>query len=272
MMYYEGLSCPVCGKPFTAGEDIVVCPQCGLPHHRECWFTQNQCAMAYAHGTEAQWSRPDTTATEPPEQPPYTYAPPVQEYTPAFTPNPVAENHAPEQHIGGYALSDLTAVVGSNTRYYIPRFFRLFQTGSGGWNWAAFLLGHWWLLYRKQYKLGIALFAIQTVLDLLAMFMTRGLSPNATMAEMMEFLTQQPLLIPWMFAYYAYLFFHVWLGLRGNRLYLQSCQKKIRRLRTKTPDLSAMELASAGGTAVGIVAVFYMLSYLISLATTYFIG
>ena len=44
--YYEGLSCPVCAKAFTADEDIVVCPQCGLPHHRACWKSVGQC---YAH-------------------------------------------------------------------------------------------------------------------------------------------------------------------------------------------------------------------------------
>ena len=37
MFFYEGCQCPVCGKSFQESDDIVVCPQCGAPHHRECW-------------------------------------------------------------------------------------------------------------------------------------------------------------------------------------------------------------------------------------------
>ena len=57
MLYYEGLSCPVCKKPFAENEDIVACPQCGLPHHRSCWMTVGHCYLAEKHGTEEQWSR-----------------------------------------------------------------------------------------------------------------------------------------------------------------------------------------------------------------------
>lgn len=266
MLYYEGLSCPVCKTPFAAGDDMVVCPQCGLPHHRECWLKENRCAMADAHGTEQQWNR----ERQPPDfEPKASYNPPVQEYTPAYVPNPIVENYHQEQYVDDVALSDLTAIVGSNTRYYIPRFLRVSQSGSGGWNWSAFLLGQWWLIYRKQYLLGIFMFVAQTVLDLLVVFMCKDLSPNATMTEMMDLLLQHPMLIPWTLAYYAYLFSHILLGLRGNRLYLRNCQKKIRRLRNKTPDISSAELVSYGGTAMGIVAIFYMLSYLLSLASSY---
>lgn len=57
MFFYEGLSCPVCGKPFEEGEDIVACPQCGAPHHRDCWKREGHCHFADAHGTAQQWSR-----------------------------------------------------------------------------------------------------------------------------------------------------------------------------------------------------------------------
>ena len=57
MLYYEGLTCPVCNKHFEEGEDIVTCPHCGLPHHRSCWLQENRCHDAENHGTENQWSR-----------------------------------------------------------------------------------------------------------------------------------------------------------------------------------------------------------------------
>lgn len=64
MFYYEGLSCPVCGKPFVAEDDIVVCPKCGLPHHRECWKRVGHCYEVKKHDTAEQWTRERGTAQQ----------------------------------------------------------------------------------------------------------------------------------------------------------------------------------------------------------------
>ena len=34
-MKYTGIPCAACGKKFTAEDDVVVCPECGTPHHRD---------------------------------------------------------------------------------------------------------------------------------------------------------------------------------------------------------------------------------------------
>ena len=57
MFFYDRLSCPVCKKPFTEGDDVVACPQCGLPHHRACWASEGKCHEFDKHGTPEQWSR-----------------------------------------------------------------------------------------------------------------------------------------------------------------------------------------------------------------------
>lgn len=36
-----GQACPVCQQPFTAGDDIVVCDEDQVPHHRQCWVANN---------------------------------------------------------------------------------------------------------------------------------------------------------------------------------------------------------------------------------------
>ena len=64
--YFEGLSCPVCNNPFVSDDDIVVCPQCGLPHHRECWKSIGQCFEHAKHGTSQQWSRDNHTSNTAP--------------------------------------------------------------------------------------------------------------------------------------------------------------------------------------------------------------
>ncbi len=57
MFFYEGLSCPHCHRRFEESDDVVACPVCGAPHHRDCWKEADGCACREAHGTEHQWSR-----------------------------------------------------------------------------------------------------------------------------------------------------------------------------------------------------------------------
>ena len=65
MFFYEGYVCPVCKKKFHESEDIVACPECGAPHHRECWIQEGHCRYAEDHGTPHQWKRPEEPSAQP---------------------------------------------------------------------------------------------------------------------------------------------------------------------------------------------------------------
>ena len=58
MTNYIGLNCPVCGKKFTADDDIVVCPQCGAPYHRDCYEKEGQCIFQDKHAAHEAWAPP----------------------------------------------------------------------------------------------------------------------------------------------------------------------------------------------------------------------
>lgn len=58
MTDYVGLKCPVCGKTFTAEDDIVVCPICGAPYHRHCYAEVGKCVYEDKHGTPDAWNPP----------------------------------------------------------------------------------------------------------------------------------------------------------------------------------------------------------------------
>lgn len=51
MFDYTGETCPYCGRAFEAGDDVVVCPECGAPHHRYCYAEHGHCAHAENHGS-----------------------------------------------------------------------------------------------------------------------------------------------------------------------------------------------------------------------------
>ena len=43
MPSYKNEKCPVCNQEFKDGDDIVTCPVCGTPHHRECYKKIGHC-------------------------------------------------------------------------------------------------------------------------------------------------------------------------------------------------------------------------------------
>lgn len=55
MADYTGCKCPVCQQPFTDGDDVVVCPECGAPYHRACYQKNAGCLFADRHGAGFEW-------------------------------------------------------------------------------------------------------------------------------------------------------------------------------------------------------------------------
>lgn len=63
-MNYENLICQHCGKTMHDGEDIVVCPVCATPQHRECWMQAGHCANDMLHASGYIWERGKKTEAE----------------------------------------------------------------------------------------------------------------------------------------------------------------------------------------------------------------
>ena len=47
------LTCSVCHAYLFDDDDVVYCPVCGAPHHRDCYKSIGHCAFEEAHGTES---------------------------------------------------------------------------------------------------------------------------------------------------------------------------------------------------------------------------
>ncbi len=48
----EGKKCPVCKGYLFAEDEIVWCPECGAPHHKECYKANGKCGFSELHGTK----------------------------------------------------------------------------------------------------------------------------------------------------------------------------------------------------------------------------
>lgn len=64
-MRYDGAVCQICGREFSETDDIVVCPDCGTPHHRQCWLESGQCINSSLHDGAFSWQPAESEKAEP---------------------------------------------------------------------------------------------------------------------------------------------------------------------------------------------------------------
>lgn len=51
MNRYVGKMCPYCRTAFTETDEVVVCSECEMPHHKDCWISNNGCTTFGCQGT-----------------------------------------------------------------------------------------------------------------------------------------------------------------------------------------------------------------------------
>ena len=59
MFNYNGCVCDVCKQAFTPESDVVVCPECGTPHHRHCYKELGHCVNESRHSEGFEWKNPN---------------------------------------------------------------------------------------------------------------------------------------------------------------------------------------------------------------------
>ena len=55
MSNYTGTKCISCGEYFKDSDDVVVCPECGTPYHRECYIKEGSCINELLHESGESW-------------------------------------------------------------------------------------------------------------------------------------------------------------------------------------------------------------------------
>ena len=169
MSLYENQKCPVCGVAFKSGDDIVTCPECGTPHHRQCYEKIGKCANASLHSTGFVYKRaqePDTENQQQinQQQNPYFIPPHGASVQGGAQQNQNGYTHIPmnfgnqqgekagfvfknDDKIDGVLLSDIITVIGANFLKFISKFKK---NKKMNWNWSAFIFGPYYLFFRKM--------------------------------------------------------------------------------------------------------------------------
>ncbi len=189
-MDFSKYICPVCKTQFSPEDDVVVCPDCGTPHHRECWKNTGHCHNIEYHGKEggapvetiaddtskiadANLADGETTAqtedfTEN-SQGAFSFNKEEIENLSDSEKDKTIRNifeefngkKTDEVYLDGNKISSIEAAIGKNQKYYIPRFMLAEKMKKENiFNPFAFVFPLAWSLYRKMYKLSALIFAI----------------------------------------------------------------------------------------------------------------
>ncbi len=63
-MNFIGEECYGCGRTFGSDDDVVVCPECGTPYHRECYKEAGECVNHQLHESGGSWKRASARKAE----------------------------------------------------------------------------------------------------------------------------------------------------------------------------------------------------------------
>ena len=310
MPNYTGCPCEGCGKPLSASDDIVVCPDCGAPYHRTCYEKLGRCVHQPAHGAY-EWKLPyaeadlrtcpscgeKTPRTEklcrccgkmlPPEneQPTegddstqggtFDYANMYRQMQNADMANAQRQAYdaafGKDETLDGISCKDWATYIGPSAPAYLETFGRMQLAHSKiSMSFSALLFGPFYFFYRKAWKPAFGFLAAELVLA------------APTIIEMMQITNSS--LAPAMSSTALVAFSRVCSvlgfalmllrGMFGKWLYRQSAKEHIRRIQSEFPDADQRQavLAAQGGVSFAAVFGSFMFLLLVGSAASLLLG
>ena len=209
MALYTGLKCISCGEAFKEDDNIVVCPECGTPYHRECYKKNGECINHELHEKKGSFSaaaeRAKSIGTSIKCQSCGTDNPPLSIFcehcgkpiivgadrvgeeplhrddndgrAPDFSFDTFIINYEdkmcginPDEDFDGVKTSELADFVGNNTYYFLP-VFKLMKDRKrkATFNLPAMIFTTEYFAYRKMWGMMILSFIIKTAIALPSM-------------------------------------------------------------------------------------------------------
>lgn len=175
---YTGQPCMMCGDTFSEKDDIVVCPECGTPYHRECWMREGACVNHELHQSGKGWAElrrvqlekqrsaekkaaeaEDAARRENGEGPDLINASLYDGVR--LNPADPCCGLDPNEDMDGVKLSEVADYVQTNRFYYLPLFRLMKRTGrKSSFNFICLFFPEFYFANRRMW--GMALLAMFT--------------------------------------------------------------------------------------------------------------
>ena len=273
----DGVSCVRCHAYLFPEDDIVYCPVCGAPHHRECYNQLGHCALEEFHGTDRQYDKvkareEEQAAAEMPNTGenaeglitcqmchekydfalnacPKCGAPNIAKAGGSFVNFDFLGGVPADYDIGdGITADEAKRFVAANTPRYIPKFAVLNAKNKLSWNWLAFLFPCGWMLSRKMYKNGIIAGLLTVISSLFYLpFMNAinnlGTTPGETQAQIMQSIYEHlpkmgaAVIAALLAGFVLNIAVRILSALFGDYLYKQYARSSIKTIRAESEDM-----------------------------------
>lgn len=308
MNKYERMCCPVCHAKFFEEDDIVICPECGAPHHKACYKSIGRCAHEDTHGTENQWQMPvfnaenDNFLFDPNNTTEITdneeYDSISDKFKKLFSldyeesdeqdDTEVLNDSAQklieqalnidgvnlEDKIDGEKVTDVAFFVGAGITKYIRIFKELSHKKSIiSWNWAAFLIPQYWLLSRKCYIAG----AFTAILSMFSSIVINIMqynnaylfgALNKAVNNPSMYFTD-PALITLMILFAFKLILHIIIGLLGNYIYKRHVFSGLKDAHEQNTDDPVSLVHRGGFNFLAPVIAYFLVSAFVTFLPTF---
>ena len=161
-MKYKGEKCFYCNEVFNDNDDVVVCPKCGTPYHRECYKQAGSCINHHLHELGESWKGTVEQPAEP-EKPVINNNDNISdEQAEAFKETLGFDLTKPfmgldtDEDFEGAKMNEIFAFVKTNTIYYIPLFKKMKSMGSKvSFNLSSFLFPYFYFANRKMWLMAL---------------------------------------------------------------------------------------------------------------------
>lgn len=330
-MDYIGNKCPVCDKYFHIGDDIVVCPQCGTPCHRECYHENGKCPNSDKHANGYDYLEDikgqSTTDGEPSgdliicskcntknaanaffcskcgnalhdiKDKGTQYNPQENEQnnqnqqgSSPFGPNVIAFDPLggvkPDADFDdGVTAADAAKFVKQSTPYFVPVFSNIRNYSKSRFNFCAFFFSGGYLLYRKMYKIGAFITAVEAAIMIYTSYLSYYIQNstafsklftayssgdiNATMS-LFSALSEYDTAVMFLYVLLSLgsILLSIVIGVCANRMYYMHCKKQIVKIKSSVENSTDnnsdvdTKLKQKGGVNIGL-ALSLWVSYII---------
>lgn len=288
--------CPICKKNLHQNDDVVTCPHCGAPYHRECYQKQGHCSFEGRHASGFEYKAPHAAKAQPTgagaktgtgvlctacntandatnvfcencgsplhtaqqarAQNPFSYASATQGGAGQSTVPPIDLNG----DIDGIAKKDWQSYIGQSAPIYLMRLNQLKQTGRKvSFIASAFIFTPIYFAYRKMW--GWAAFALAITLVLLVPQIVFSAAQDGIM--LIPALDVETLSIVDTITFYFDTFIRLLFALYAMNIYRKNAAKHILVIRKNESDEEEVQsaLVRKGGVSIlGVVGVFALMA------------